>query len=59
MSHFLAQRVCDLRDQYLYALLLLLVAIGAATLSPVDEMTKKPFTPSPVVSPAAPSPENR
>src|SRR6476659_9531069 len=57
LSHFLAQRVLDLRDQYLYPLLLLLVAIGAATLSPADETTKKPSTPSPVTSPAFASPE--
>src|SRR6476660_3150084 len=32
-------------DQYLYALLLLLVAIAEVTLSPADETTKKPSTP--------------
>src|SRR5512132_3554392 len=58
LSHFLAQRARDLRDQYLYALLLL-VAIAEATLSPADETTKKPSTPSPVTSPAFASPENR
>ena len=43
----------------MYALLLLLVAIGWATLSPVDDTRKKLSTPSPVVSLAAGSPVNR